>query len=168
MNLLPIDIIKSKVIGAIREEMQDAYTEKWEEYEALNGDIYDLSSPKRSYVILRLNSFIGDGAHQFNSVPGMFTIEHILPQTIRRGSPWLQDWPEQKLVDKWLNKIANLVPLTRRINSVASNDGFDTKKVKYFSTSNGVTTYPLTTQILNEDSWTPEFRSPQSMVRKAP
>ncbi len=124
--------------------------------EKLNGNVYDLSANKKSYVILRLNDFIGDSALQFDSINGGFSIEHVLPQTIREGSPWRQDWPEQKLVDEWLNKIANLVALTSRKNSAAGNDDFASKKEKYFSYKHGVTTYPLTTQVLNEEHWTPE------------
>jgi hypothetical protein len=69
---------------------------------------------------------------------------------------WDRTWPNEDEREKWLNKIANLVPLTRKKNSAAQNYDFDKKKSTYFTGKNGTTTYPLTTQVLNEQEWTPE------------
>ena len=86
----------------------------------------------------------------------LFTIEHVLPQNPSSGSEWFDIWPESKDRQYWLNKIANLVPLTRQRNSAAQNYDFDTKKTKYFSTKSGTSSYQLTTQVINIDKWTPE------------
>lgn len=48
------------------------------------------------------------------------------------------------------------MPLTRKKNSEAQNYDFDKKKNIYFKGRNGTTTYPLTTQVLSEKTWTPE------------
>ena len=56
----------------------------------------------------------------------------------------------------WLNRIANLVPLTRQRNSAAQNYGFTTKKEKYFQSKGGTSSYVLTTQVINEPKWTPD------------
>ena len=56
----------------------------------------------------------------------------------------------------WLNRIANLVPLTRQRNSAAQNYDFDTKKKKYFQSKNGTSSYSLTTQVINTEEWTPQ------------
>ena len=66
-------------------------------------------------------------------------------------------WPDVELRGFWLNKLANLVPLTRSNNSKAQNYNFKDKKRIYFNISKGVTSFALTTQILNIDSWTPEI-----------
>ena len=85
----------------------------------------------------------------------MFTIEHILPQNVSLLSEWNKLWPDIELREFWLNKLANLVPLTRSNNSKAQNYNFADKKRIYFNISKGVTSFALTTQILNIDSWTP-------------
>ena len=72
------------------------------------------------------------------------------------GSEWETLWPDVKERDFWLNRIANLVPLTRRHNSAAQNFEFDRKKNTYFKGKNGTTSYPLTTQVIDILQWTPE------------
>ncbi len=128
--------------------------EKQEFIKALNGEIYTMPSARRNYIIQRLDSFISDGGAKYNSK--LFTIEHVLPQNPSVGSEWFTIWPETKDRQFWLNRLANLVPLTRQKNSAAQNYDFDTKKTKYFSTKSGVSSYRLTTQVLNIDKWTPD------------
>ena len=57
----------------------------------------------------------------------------------------------------WLNRIANLVPLTRQRNSSAQNFNFTRKKKEYFQSKNGTSSYLLTTQVLSVDQWTPKI-----------
>ncbi len=57
---------------------------------------------------------------------------------------------------KWLNKIANLVLLSRRKNSQAQNYDFLTKKAKYFATNN-TCSFALTTQVVAYAEWTPKI-----------
>ena len=76
-------------------------------------------------------------------------------------------WPDQEERKYWLNRIANLVPLTRKHNSAAQNYDFVTKKRSYFQNKGGTTSYTLTTQVINENSWTPEIvASRQKMLLK--
>lgn len=132
-------------------------TEKKEFVEALNGEIYKLTGIRRNFVILRLNAFVGDGAGKFDFEPHILTIEHVLPQTVSSDSEWEKMWPDISVRDYWINRIANLVPLTRKKNSEARNYDFAKKKDVYFKGKNGTTTYPLTTQVLCESEWTPEI-----------
>lgn len=126
--------------------------EKEEFIKTLDGEIYTLPSYRRNYIIQRLNSFVSDGAVKFNGK--IFTIEHVLPQNPRMNSQWLAVWSEadRKI---WVNKIANLVALTRQHNSQAQNYDFEEKKQKYFQSSNGVTSYPITTQVNGIKHWNP-------------
>lgn len=142
--------------------------EKKEFIKALDGEIYKMTPLRRNYVILRLNAFLSDGANRFDSEPNILTIEHVLPQTIKAGSEWERLWPDSDTRDMWLNRISNLVPLTRKKNSAAQNYDFDRKKNTYFSTVNGVTTYPLTTQVIREEKWTPEVleRRQEELIKK--
>ena len=120
---------------------------------ALNGDIYRMTSRRRNYIILRLDSFVSDGAASYE--PAVLTIEHVLPQTVRDDSTWAEWWPDPEVREKWVHKIANLVPLTRPHNSEASNLDFDLKKKTYFTGRNGTTSYSLTTQVIKEADWKP-------------
>lgn len=155
-----------KFILAEMKERQDSSLEnpirnieltEWEKEEflrTLNGEIYTMPAARRNYIIQRLDSFVSDGGATYNTK--LFTIEHVLPQNPSAGSEWFDIWTEPKDRQYWLNRIANLVPLTRQRNSAAQNYDFDTKKTKYFSTKSGTSSYQLTTQVINIDKWTPE------------
>lgn len=131
---------------------------EWEKSQFINtlaGDIYTMPSVRRNYIIQRLDSFVSDGGATYNT--SLFTIEHVLPQTPSDESEWRKKWPDDNVRLKWLNKLANLVPLTRQRNSAAQNYDFDIKKDKYFKTKSGTTSYQLTTQVVSYDEWTPEI-----------
>lgn len=129
--------------------------EKEKMLEALNGKIYELTARRRNYLILRLDSFLSDGAATYD--PSVLTIEHVLPQTVSSGSAWLKYWPEEDERKAWVHRIANLVPLTQKRNSQAQNYDFDKKKSAYFSGKKNVSSYVLTTQVLNTETWTPQI-----------
>lgn len=127
--------------------------EKKQFYQKLDSNIYGMTSQRRNYIVQRLDSFVSDGGASYNSK--IFTIEHVLPQHPKINSQWLQLWPDEAIRDKWLNRIANLVPLTRQRNSAAQNYDFDVKKEKYFQSAKGTSSFALTTQVLNMHSWNP-------------
>ena len=128
--------------------------EKQQFIDALNGEIYSMTAKRRNYIIQRLDSFLSDGGVTYNTK--LFTIEHVLPQHPSADSEWMKLWPDTQTQRFWLNKIANLVPLTRQRNSAAQNYDFNTKKIKYFQSKNGTSSYTLTTQVINIAAWTPE------------
>ena len=119
----------------------------------LQGDVYLLTARRRNYLILRLDSFLADGAATYD--PSVLTIEHVLPQTVTKGSEWAALWPNFADQLLWLHRLANLVPLNQRRNSQAQNHDFERKKKAYFGGKQGVSSYVLTTQVLNTQSWTP-------------
>lgn len=123
--------------------------------EQLNSDVYKMVSNKRNYLILRLDSFVSDSAAKYDSK--VLTIEHVLPQTVAADSEWAQLWPDEKERAKWLHKIGNLIPLTKRHNSEAQNYPFAVKKDKYFRGKAGTTSYALATQVLRCSQWTPSI-----------
>ena len=129
--------------------------EKKQFAEALDGEIYTMTAQRRNYIIQRLDSFVSDGGASYNQK--LFTIEHVLPQHPAQGSEWLNLWPDEQVRKYWLNRIANLVPLTRQRNSAAQNYDFTTKKSKYFQSKNGTSSYTLTTQVLSETAWIPDI-----------
>lgn len=120
----------------------------------LGGEIYSMPSRRRNYIVQRLDSFVSDGGAKYDM--RLFTIEHVLPQNPKKDSEWNVLWPNQEERSYWLNRIANLVPLTRKHNSAAQNYDFATKKKSYFQNKNGTTSYILTTQVVNIQAWTPD------------
>ena len=150
--------IKDRPDSTLEKPLQNIELTEWEKEEflkMLNGEIYTMPAARRNYIIQRLDSFVSDGGAVYNSK--LFTIEHVLPQNPSSGSEWYTTWPENKQRLYWLNRIANLVPLTRQRNSAAQNYDFTTKKSKYFTTQNGTSSYQLTTQVISLDCWTPEI-----------
>lgn len=125
--------------------------EKDEMKSVLNSNIYYLTARRRNYLILRLDSFMSDGAATYDSK--VLTIEHVLPQTVESGSEWEQLWPDAEVRQEWVHKLANLAPLTQQRNSAARNFDFDRKKTAYFGGRKGVSSYVLTTQVLNTAEW---------------
>jgi len=122
---------------------------------ALKGNIYELTPRRRNYLILRLDAFLSDGAASYD--PNILTIEHVLPQTVDPDGEWAKTWSDESQRINWVHKIANLVPLNRRRNSQAQNFDFERKKTAYFSGKKGVSSYILTTQVLNSPQWSPEY-----------
>ena len=122
--------------------------------EVLNGNIYELTPSRKKYLILRLDSFLSDGAASYN--PSLLTIEHVLPQTVNDDTEWAELWPDEQMRRQWVHRIANLVLLNGKRNSKAQNYDFAKKKSAYFSGKEGVSSYVLTTQVLNSDQWTPD------------
>ncbi|GHC16766.1 hypothetical protein GCM10010082_04660 [Kushneria pakistanensis] len=128
--------------------------EKSDMRKALQGDIYTLTARRRNYLILRLDSFVSDGAATYD--PTVLTIEHVLPQTVLSDSRWTEWWPESEVREQWVHRLANLVPLNKRRNSQAQNYDFGKKKDAYFRGRSNVSSYALTSQVLGEEQWTPE------------
>jgi len=119
----------------------------------LQGNIYSMMARRRNYLILRLDAFLSDGAAKYD--PSLLTLEHVLPQTVSPGSQWATWWPNIDDQVSWVHRLANLVPLNRRRNSQAQNFDFDKKKTAYFVGKQGVSSYVLTTQVLQKATWTP-------------
>lgn len=120
----------------------------------LDGPIYALTARRRNYLILRLDSFLSDAAATYD--PNLLTIEHVLPQTVSSDTEWATTWPDSKQREQWVHRVANLVPLTQKRNSQAQNYDFGKKKSAYFGGRQGISSYALTTQVLNTPEWTPK------------
>ena len=133
-------------------ELTDPEKEKMRD--ALDGNIYELTPRRRNYLILRLDAFLSDRGASYD--PSILTIEHVLPQTVDEDTEWAVLWPDEQEREKWVHRIANIVPLNRRRNSQAQNYDFDKKKSVYFTGKKGVSSYVLTTQVLSIRKWTPE------------
>ena len=132
--------------------LQLSSDEKSEILEKLDGSIY-LQLRVRRQLMLRLDSLLADKGVTFQH--RVVSIEHVLPQRPRQDSEWLEWFPDEEIRDLWTHRLANLVLLSRRKNAQANNRDFNCKKRTYFM-SGGVAHFALTTQVVNEDKWTPE------------
>lgn len=126
--------------------------EKAEVREALDGDIY-LQNQVCKPLLLRLDSSLAESGAVYTTK--VISIEHVLPQTPRKGSVWLEWFPDPKQREMWTHRLANLVLLSRRKNSKAQNFEFERKKNEYFR-GNNVAVFAITSQVLNRKEWTPD------------
>jgi hypothetical protein len=118
----------------------------------LGGEIYN-QWIVRKYVLVRLDELLSD-PQSFRHETKIVTVEHVLPQNPRPDSEWMRLFTQQQRT-LWTHRLANLVLLSRTKNAKAKNYDFATKKEKYFTT-NSVSSFPLTTQVLATESWTPD------------
>jgi hypothetical protein len=127
-------------------------------YTALNGPLYDELSVKAcTTLLLRIDRFLADGVASYNAEH--VTIEHVLPQTPDAQSQWVKSFPDAATRHQWVHRLGNLLLLSRRKNSKASNWDFEQKKEAYFGKKatvdeKGVTTFALTSQVLIAPEWT--------------
>jgi hypothetical protein len=115
-------------------------------------DVYLMTKRPRTYLLLRLDSFMADQAAVYDHK--VITVEHVLPQTIKTGTYWSKMWPNPGSRDKWVHKLGNLLLLSKSKNSQAQNYDFPKKKAKYFTTKSGISSFALTSKVLEYDHWT--------------
>jgi hypothetical protein len=124
-------------------------------FAVLDGPIYEtLAARARSALILRLDSLLSGGGATYDYPT--ITVEHVLPQSPGAASEWLTWFPNGEVRASLVHTLGNLVLLTRKKNSAASNYDFARKKSAYF-TRGGVSPFVLTTQVLQNLVWTPEI-----------
>lgn len=140
-----IDIFSSESSIEVSNEDKVAVLEK------INGDVYiDLKDTARRYLLLRLDSLLTAGQPFYDH--SVITVEHVLPQNPHPESDWLKKFNNPS---EYVHKLGNLVLLTRSKNASARNYDFQKKKTSYFQSRSGVTSFALTTQVIQESEWTP-------------
>lgn len=125
--------------------------EQQEFLDALSGPLYQKARVCKP-VLQRLDEALSSGGASYDE---LVSIEHVLPQTVSDSSEWATLFPEEAQRTEWTHRLANLVFLTRRINTRASNWDFDRKKKEYFVSKDGASPFPLTQGVLQVGSWTP-------------
>jgi hypothetical protein len=135
---------------AVGSPLQLSEDEKRAARDVLNGGIYTTTRIVQP-VLLRLDEAIGAGGATYDHP--IITVEHVLPQNPEEGSRWFTDFPDEQVQHSWVHRVANLVLLTRRKNTQASNLDFDEKKTRYFTTRGGVSNFALTSTVIQEPRW---------------
>jgi hypothetical protein len=140
--------------------------EKKEFLNALDGPLYSkLVARALSAVLLRLDSLMSAGEASYDY--SVISIEHVLPQTPKDGSDWLEWFPDEQTRVDWTHRLGNLVLLSHSKNSSASNWDFTTKKDIYFARKQ-VSPFVLTTNVLKEQVWTEQVvsRRQQDLLKR--
>jgi hypothetical protein len=127
-------------INAIIQKIDDAESEgevlnssilaldKSELLTTLQGDIYGRRAAR--YILLKLD-LLYHGHTSKMEMPDTISIEHILPQNPNGESQWKQDFTDDQRKE-WMNRIGNLVLISRRKNTSQGNKDYAEKKDKYF------------------------------------
>ena len=144
------DIENGDAIWQENGSLQLRVEEKTRILDTLDGPIYTLPRVSRP-LLLRLDSLLTEAGvtHDHSIV----SVEHVLPQNPAEGSKWLDDFSDEGRA-YWTHRLANLVLLSHRKNSSASNLEFEHKKTEYFR-HGGVTTFALTIRVVDTTEWTP-------------
>ncbi|WP_406323152.1 DUF262 domain-containing protein [Streptomyces sp. NBC_01637] len=132
--------------------LQLTEAERAETLARLDGDVYHETKTRR-YILLRLDELVAEEDVVATYDAPRITVEHVLPQNPSIPSQWRADFTADERV-RWTHRLANLVLLSRTKNSQVQNLDFTVKKERYLR--RGVVTFPLTTQVLGQDTWTPE------------
>lgn len=126
--------------------------EQYDTYAALNGPLYATHSPRAlAILLLRIDRLISDASAEYQH--DVVSVEHVMPQQPAPNSQWQKWLPDANDHQKWVHRLGNLALLSRKKNSAASNYEFEKKKTAYF-TKGGVSSFSLTTQVLQNSEWT--------------
>jgi len=82
------------------------------------------------YILLKIDLSYHGHTTKF-APPATISIEHILPQNPDPASQWCTDFSDVDR-EKWVNRLGNLIFLSRRKNAAQSNKDYSIKKQKYF------------------------------------
>jgi uncharacterized protein with ParB-like and HNH nuclease domain len=137
MSNKPDEVIESEVMGFDIKILRDK----------INGDIYSESYCK--YLLLKLEYL--ESEHNIERKYNTISVEHVLPQSINDKSPWKNCFSEEEHLN-WKHKIANLILLSKRKNSSASNYEFKNKKERYFK--GRISDFSRSQKILTYTEWT--------------
>jgi Protein of unknown function DUF262/Protein of unknown function (DUF1524) len=124
--------------------------EQREFLDGLSGPLYQKVRVCKP-VLQRLDEALSSGGAKYDK---LVSIEHVLPQTVTERSEWSKLFPDASKREQWTHRLANLVFLTRRINTRASNWDFSRKKKEYFTSKDGRSPFPITQEVIDAKEWT--------------
>ena len=120
------------------------------------------------YILLKLDLLYLSSSTKFNP-PSTISIEHILPQNPpdnpQNQSQWRIDFTDQER-EEWIDKLGNLILLSRKKNTSQGNKDYTLKKEKYFKKN--VEVFPNSVRVFNQyNVWTPaELKANHDEVMK--
>lgn len=112
-----------------------------------SGQIYKRKFAR--YILLKLD-FLNSANSQKWNTPSQISIEHVLPQTPSDKSQWKIDFTDAER-GEWLNRLGNLVLISRIKNTSLGNLDYVDKKRKYFNTKMDL--FPNSLQMIQNIKW---------------
>jgi hypothetical protein len=109
-------------------------------------DLYSVGFGRYFLLRMELVAAEHDTIHEFDAK----SVEHVLPQEPEPVGYWADHHKLEQIRD-YVDKIGNLVLLSKGKNSAARNFDFPKKKEKYLK--NRVSDYPRSVQVLNYPDW---------------
>ncbi|GAA7118294.1 hypothetical protein ID0221_14500 [Helicobacter pylori] len=154
-----INIIKNVKSNKGIKTIQDLILNNIDSYNTFNQYHYNLWDSSSVYpskwvrpVLALANYFMVDEEKpNFIVMDAETQVEHILPQSPKKGSQWNTDFDKEKK-EEWVNNIANLTLLKRKKNAQALNGDFDEKRKIYGGkdTSKVISCYDITKELYRD------------------
>ncbi len=123
--------------------------------EALNEDMYKKKYAK--FVLLKYAYLNMEHMVHLSNIKNI-SIEHILPQKPKKGSRWMTNFSEEER-EYWTNKLANLVLISGKKNSLLRNLNFKEKieKLRKLQEKRGFGIFDfMYDEVKIYENWTPE------------
>lgn len=116
-------------------------------YQIKSSDIYGKGFAR--YLLRKIDYLLDKPSYteRRNSYKNM-SIEHILPQNPKENSQWLKDFINEQR-EEWVNKLGNLVLISRIKNASQGRLDFMDKKSKYFDKN--IETFPNSLKVMQEN-----------------
>lgn len=129
----------------------------------LNNDVDDEVWSKPVLCLLEY-SRQDDSKINFIELNRKLHLEHILPKTIKsidkNGNKIITEWVQrfdEETHNKVVHKLGNLTLLSMKKNEQAKNFSFKEKKEVYANKNNQITSFVITRDILNYDTWQEKY-----------
>ncbi len=158
-----INIIKNVKSNKGIKTIQELILNNIDSYNTFNQYSYNLWDSSSVYpskwvrpVLALANYFMVDEEKpNFIVMDAETQVEHVLPQSPKKGSQWNADFDKEKK-EEWVNNIANLTLLKRKKNAQALNGDFDEKRKIYGGkdTSKVISCYDITKELYRDyEKW---------------
>ncbi len=154
-----INIIKNVKSNKGIKTIQELILDNIDSYNTFNQYRYNLWDSSSVYpskwvcpVLALANYFMVDEEKpNFIVMDAETQVEHVLPQSPKKGSQWNADFNKEKK-EEWVNNIANLTLLKRKKNAKALNGDFDEKRKIYGGkdTSKVISCYDITKELYRD------------------
>lgn len=154
-----INIIKNVKSNKGIKTIQELILDNIDSYNTFDQYLYNLWKSSSVYpskwvrpVLALANYFMVDEEKpNFIVMDAETQVEHILPQSPKKGSQWNADFNKEKK-EEWVNNIANLTLLKRKKNAKALNGDFDEKRKIYGGkdTSKVISCYDITKELYRD------------------
>ncbi|GAA9399444.1 hypothetical protein BTM419_11480 [Helicobacter pylori] len=154
-----INIIKNVKSNKGIKTIQELILNNIDSHNTFNQYFYNLWNSSSVYpsnwvrpVLALANYFMVDEEKpNFIVMDAETQVEHVLPQSPKKGSQWNADFNKEKK-EEWVNNIANLTLLKRKKNAQALNGDFDEKRKIYGGkdTSKVISCYDITKELYRD------------------